>query len=349
MLKDRTTGKECVFPHETVFIRNKADKSGRLWKIRLASLIFSLFPALLPAEDVFWLFGKNSLSIDIGFSSGIMGGKFSEHVFDSASGRQVSLLDWIFGPLVTFSGQFRCVFKNRLQLETSLVWGETLYKNGFMEDRDWLGSDGRLTNYSKHDLEAKGLTMEAAAGWQFRFFDGSFLLIPKLKIFWRDFRFHAADGFLQYAYGGKWNDSIPKVEISGDVASYTVSTAGTGLELEILWRKTPKLSFGLCCAVYPVVYGEAMDEHHQRNLTYRDIGMGGISVFALSARTDIRLAFSDMCSIFIKIQADHLPVIAGDTFASYGNEEEYTKMKDSSGGSSGWSGGVSAGIICRIL
>ncbi|MDR2375101.1 MAG: omptin family outer membrane protease [Treponema sp.] len=144
--------------------------------------------------------------------------------------------------------------------------------SGIMEDRDWLASGGKLSNYSRHDnVTNGGIMLDLATGlsipaWGFmtiRFFFG---------LSYTYFSWSAYDGYYRYGKttGGTYpvymplTDSDPAVPMSGAVISYSQEWLLLPLGLRISIFPNRLFSGVLYCSAGPVILFSGRDNHYLR-------------------------------------------------------------------------------------
>jgi outer membrane protease len=221
-------------------------------------------------------------AVDFAFETigGIVTGATHEYVYEGA--KCISRLDWKDGaiPVVSFSGQaaFRGAFL-RLKILSAVP-----LQNGTMEDFDFLvaGSD-EPSLYSKHNA------------YMDKYFDGSVTLgynlhvsnwriIPSCGFAYRNRKWTAADGFLQYPASGLWKGDEPKQKLYGPVISYEQAVWFPIITLQADYMKE-RLLFSASGSLYPVMEGDTVDNHLLRSEQFYDILREG---FGWDVKIDIQ-------------------------------------------------------------
>jgi outer membrane protease len=239
-------------------------------------MIFSTFVFLilhppLPAE------GRFPYTFSIAPQFGLLYGQGEEQVFNDSSDKLLSRLLWDLKPL--YYGGTRLDFGRTDPLEglgffssLSLKFGFPM-DSGIMEDWDWQGPAGELTNYSRHTAFTEGaVILDLAAGPSIPL--GSALVIrPSLGFSYTRFSWTARDGYLQYgtATGGGYDplsDSNPPQPATGTVVSYSQEWMFTPLGLSLWILPDRRFSGILWFYGGPMLKFVGMDEHLSRTRTY---------------------------------------------------------------------------------
>jgi outer membrane protease len=160
-------------------------------------------------------------------------------------------------------------------------------KSGVMEDRDWLGPSGELTNYSRHDSEAGSAVITGfSAGLDVPPPLGSVLAFRlSCGLSYMCFSWTARDGYFRYGSqsGGNFlplNDADPRIPVSGSVVSYSQRWLYMPMGLSVMIFPGRIFSGSLSFYAGPVLKYKGEDEHHFRINTgyyaeFKDSAAGG--------------------------------------------------------------------------
>lgn len=159
---------------------------------------------------------RNDLSFSFTSESGVFGGTTHEYVYEGD--KCISRLDWKDRviPVVSFSGQ-SALFGMFLRLDMSFA---VPIQNGTMEDYDFLavGSD-KPSLYSRHDAYLdKYFASSVTLGYDLHI--SNWRITPSGGFAYRNRKWTAADGFLQYPASGLWTGAEPEQKLYGPVISY---------------------------------------------------------------------------------------------------------------------------------
>jgi outer membrane protease len=236
----------------------------------------------LPAEDRF----PYTLSIAPQF--GILYGQGEEQVFNDRSEELLSRLLWDLKPL--YYGGTRMEFGQRDPLGRfgffsflSLKFGFPM-ETGIMEDWDWQGPAGELTNYSQHNAFTEGAVMlDLAAGPNIPL--RSFLILrPSLGLSYTRFSWTARDGYLRYGKltGGSY-EPLDESDLPQPATGNSVSYAQDWIFMPIglsLWILPDRIFSGaLWFYGGPMLKFVGMDEHLSRTRTYFQRDPNGFGQF----------------------------------------------------------------------
>jgi outer membrane protease len=240
-------------------------KKNLFFKARAIGLAMALLFPIPPAHAAEFAFATES---------GVLTGTTNEYVYEGD--KCISRLDWKDSaiPALSFSGQ-AALFGAFLRLEmTSAVPAQ----NGTMEDYDFLvaGSD-EPSLYSQHDAYLD------------KYFDGSVMLgydlrlsnwriMPSAGFAYRNRKWTAADGFLQYPVSGLWTGDEPKQDLYGPVISYEQALWFPVITLKAGYTLGKRFLFSASGSLYPVMWGDTIDNHLLRSEQFYDTmreGFGG--------------------------------------------------------------------------
>jgi outer membrane protease len=215
-----------------------------------------------------------ALDVSFTFDAGLLTGTTREYVYEGD--KCISRLDWQDNavPVVSFSGEAALggVFL-RLEMTTTIP-----VRCGIMEDYDFLvaGSD-EPSLYSKHDAYLdKYFAGAVTLGYDFRISD--WRITPSAAFAYRNRKWTAQDGFLQYPVSGLWTGEEPKQHVYGPLISYeqAVWFPAVGLEAGYLLKR--RFLFSVSGNLYPVLGADTVDNHLLRSVQFYDTmreGFGG--------------------------------------------------------------------------
>jgi outer membrane protease len=234
--------------------------------------LFLLFPAY--AEPVY--------SVSTSASFGVLYGQAEEIVYkNDDSYDYLSQLLWDMKSLLFWNVSMNFERRNPLDgfgffTETALKYGVNA-DSGVMQDRDWQGTHGQLTNYSVHwNYTQNALLLNLDAGVSFPVFKVLFLKIYGTFLF-VDFAFESRDGYTQYvsSYADTWNDSLPKEYYIGPAINYKqlwfIGGLGVSLTLPLDLCKI-HLAFNAS----PIVFCAAHDSHLSYSGEFYDFIQNGV-------------------------------------------------------------------------
>ena len=237
-------------------------------KICVSVLSFLLFHSVLSQ--------LTALEINFIFETGACFGITQELVYEGDS--RISQLDWndLFIPNIGFTTQVSArsfFFSFGLTSAIPAVSGE-------MENFDFLipGSQ-EASHYSwhKNNLD-KDFTLEAAVGYEFRF--GIWRITPSGGFQFRNRKWTATDGFLQYPIAGHWTGNEPEVMQNGPVISYEQAIwfpfAALQIGIEHIVPHEGRWMYSVQARIYPRVSVESNDIHFLRDMQFYDSMQGGI-------------------------------------------------------------------------
>jgi outer membrane protease len=187
---------------------------------------------------LFWIFyniffplfsthAESLYSVSSSGSFGVFYGRVEEIVYKGDDSRDyLSQLLWDMKPLLFWG--ISMDFERRDPLGGVGFFTEATVKygvnadSGVMEDRDWQGSSGQLTNYSHHENYAQNvLILNLDVGVSFPFFE-IFVFKVYGTVLFMDFAFESRDGYYQYvaSYDDVWSEAIPKQTYIGPAINY---------------------------------------------------------------------------------------------------------------------------------
>jgi hypothetical protein len=234
-------------------------------------------------------------------ASGVCTGKVEEYVFEGD--KTISRLDWqqYAVPMIAASGSlsiYNAFFK-------ATVLSALPIQCGIMEDYDFLNSDPAvISQYSHHDVYLdKRFDLSAETGYQFSI--SKFSITPGTGITYRNHKWSARDGYLQYPVGGAWTGNEEKEQVSGNSISYEQADILPFISLKAGYEITPVWEIMLTGSVYPYMIIYTLDSHYLRNKQFYDSMKGG---FGFTAGGSIRYK-----SISLNITYEYLSAMNGTT------------------------------------
>jgi outer membrane protease len=222
---------------------------------------------------------------------GMFFGGMTEYVYEEGRAHELSRLEWEenFVPYVAIAGDFS--FRNFF-VDVGVITAIPV-RSGFMKDYDFMlpGSDA-ASHFSRHDaLFDKHLEISPKIGYTFDF--GDWRLSPQVGFLYRNRKWSAVDGYVQYPRSGPWTEDAPKQDMAGVVISYE----------ELIWFPTVTLSgsytikkrydIGLTATYYPYLHVDTVDSHMLRSTRFHDTmkggwgGLGELSVTYVPRGTDL--------------------------------------------------------------
>lgn len=238
---------------------------------------------------------------DVALSFGAYGGTVSEYVWQGNG--VVSRLDWqqYAVPQATVSG--RLGWHNAYagaSLATAIP-----FACGIMEDFDFLLEDSSAASqYSRHDVYLdKRYDVAVFAGYEFSFLQGT--VFPALTCSYRNQKWSARDGYLQYPASGAWTGDEAKTTVQGNIISYEQSLLIPAVALHISWHITDAWTLRLQGSFSPYLVAETLDSHFLRNKQFYDTMSGGYG-FSIGAGAQYK-----RCAVFAAYE--YMRVMHGDT------------------------------------
>lgn len=216
----------------------------------------------------------SALDFTLETDGGILAGSTREYVYEGE--KCVSRLDWggSVTPVLSFAGQ-ASLYGAFLQLK---ITSAVPVQNGMMEDYDFLiaGSD-EPSLYSKHDAYLdKYFDASAMLGYDLRI--AGWRITPSAGFAYRNRKWTAADGFLQYPVTGLWTGEEPKQELYGPIISYEQAFWFPVIALEASYVLKERFLLSAGGSLYPVMRGDTVDNHLFRQTQFYDTlreGFGG--------------------------------------------------------------------------
>jgi outer membrane protease len=223
-------------------------------------------------------------SVSNSASFGAFYGQVEEIVYkDNGSRDYWSQLLWNMDPLLFWGVSMNFERRNPLDglgffTEAALKYGVNA-DSGVMEDRDWQGDHGQLTNYSRqYNYTQNALLLNLDAGVSFPLFK---IFVFKIygTILFVDFAFESRDGYTQYtaSYADTWNDSLPKKPYIGPAINYKqmwfIGGLGASLTLPLDYFK-----INVAFNANPILFCAAHDSHLTYGGEFYDNVQGGFSL-----------------------------------------------------------------------
>ncbi|MDR1127456.1 MAG: omptin family outer membrane protease [Treponema sp.] len=262
--------------------------------IKNIMLFWIFYNMLLP------LFSTHAESLYLASSSasfGVFYGQVEEILYKGDDSRDyLSQLLWDMEPLLFWGVSMNFERRNLLDgfgffTEATLKYGVNA-DSGVMEDRDWAGIYGQLTNYSQHqNYTQNALILNLDAGVSFPLFK-IFVFKVYGTVLFVDFAFESRDGYYQYtsSYTDTWSDSLPKKPYTGAAINYKQMwfIGGLGASLAL-----PLGAFQIYLAfnASPFISGVAHDTHlaYSYGNEFYDYLKGG---FFLEPKAELSFAVS---------------------------------------------------------
>ncbi|MCL2381675.1 MAG: omptin family outer membrane protease [Treponema sp.] len=219
---------------------------------------------------------SSGLEIDFIFHTGVRFGLTQELVYEGNN--RISQLDWtdLTVPNIGFTvhaGARNFFFRAGLVSAIPAVSGE-------MENFDFLipGSQ-EVSHYSWHENNLdKDFTLSFEAGYEFRF--GIWRVTPSAGFQFRNRKWTASGGFLQYPVMGPWTGEEPKVRLNGPVISYEQAMwfpfVSLGIGFDHTFPHEGRWRVSIVGSIFPYIWAEANDIHFLRNMQFYDSMRGGI-------------------------------------------------------------------------
>jgi outer membrane protease len=220
------------------------------------------------------ILAQTNLSFSFTSKAGIFVGATNEYVYEGD--KCISRLDWKDSaiPMLSFSGYMTlfCAFLELKMISAVPVW------NGTMEDYDFLVVDsGNPSLYSKHDAYLdKYFDASVMFGYDLHLLNWQ--IIPSIGFVYRNRKWTAANGFLQYPVFGLWTGKEPKQNVYGPVISYEQAVWFPIITLKVSYMLKERFLFSASGSLYPLVLGDTIDNHLLRSDQFYDTmreGFGG--------------------------------------------------------------------------
>lgn len=259
----------------------------------IAILTLTVLVRPLFAEDAHSSDRRGSISVSLGM--GILYGQAQELVYAFSTGDELlSKLLWPLKPLVISSYGLRFetgVGEAGPYLELGFLSG--LYmKTGTIENFDWLGPPGTLTNYSAHDTYTERLFVADAEFGVVNSVAGNLSFNTAVGVEYMTFLWTARDGYLEYPPG-----------------SDPVRAWGTGISYEQTWLSlyvflgfkygNARWNSSLGVRLSPLSWTRGVDNHFIRALEFVDTMDGSFGAepigevsFVVSGSTVLSLSTS---------------------------------------------------------
>lgn len=203
---------------------------------------------------------------------GIFSNRAQEHVLENNEG--VSRLVWQDPLVPAFSLKGKVEYYGFFFV--SGIRSAIPVQSGNIEDYDFLlpGSD-LSSQYSQHKAYLdKHFDISAEAGYTIRppyyaslSLFGGFL--------YRNYKWSAVDGFLQYPDAGAWTGNEPRQNITGPVISYEQAVFIPFIGVEIIESFFVRWGLSFKALYYPYIFAETIDTHFLRDLKFYDTLKGG--------------------------------------------------------------------------
>jgi outer membrane protease len=230
------------------------------------NLFFSLQAVGLAMVLSFQIPPAHAAEFAFATEAGVLAGTTNEYVYEGD--KCISRLDWKDNaiPVVSFSGQ-AALFGAFLRLEMASA---VPAQNGTMEDYDFLvaGSD-EPSLYSQHDAYLdKYFDSSLTLGYDLRLLN--WRIVSSMGFAYRNRKWTAADGFLQYPVSGLWTGDEPKQEVYGPVISYEQALWFPVITLKAGYVLKERFLFSAGGSLYPVMWGDTIDNHLLRSEQFYD-------------------------------------------------------------------------------
>jgi outer membrane protease len=210
------------------------------------------------------------LDFDVIIDGGFQTGTTKETVYEGE--KLISLLDWndMLVPVSAITGRigFRKIF-----LTLGMRFAVPV-KGGTMEDYDFLiANSGEPSQYSRHDTYLdKDFSFVTEGGYEISFFNWH--VTPSAGFRYRNRKWTAAGGYLQYPLAGPWTGAETKDNLNGPVIAYEQAIWFPYGSLEVGYTYTlgrhGKYRFALGGSYYPYIRAETNDTHYLRNIQFYD-------------------------------------------------------------------------------
>jgi outer membrane protease len=239
-----------------------------------------------------------ALDVSFAFDSGLLTGTASEYAYEGD--KCISRLDWQDRavPVLSFSGR-AVLFGAFIQLGMSTA---VPAQSGIMEDYDFLVADSDEPSlYSKHSAYLdKYFDSSVTLGYDLRISVWRFT--PSAGFAYRNRKWTAQDGFLQYPESGLWTGEEPKLEVYGPVISYEQAVWFPFITLEAGYVLKERFLFSAGCSLYPAMRGDTIDNHLLRNVQFYDTMREG---FGYSINIGFQYNFGGKERIALKVRAGY--------------------------------------------
>jgi outer membrane protease len=229
-------------------------------------LVFAVRATWLLAATLFHIPALYAVDFTFETMGGMTAGATHEYVYEGD--KCVSRLDWKDGaiPALSFSGEaaLRGAFL-RLDMLSAIP-----VQNGTMEDFDFLVAGGDEPSlYSKHEAYLdKHFDVSVALGYDLHILN--WRIAASAGFAYRNRKWTAQDGFLQYPESGLWTGDEPKQELYGPVISYEQAVWFPIITLNVGYVLKERFLFSAGGSLYPVMWGDTVDNHLLRSEQFYD-------------------------------------------------------------------------------
>jgi outer membrane protease len=239
-----------------------------------------------------------ALDVSFAFDTGLITGTTSEYAYEGD--KCISRLDWQDRavPMLSFSGR-AALFGAFLRLGISTA---VPAQSGIMEDYDFLvaGSD-EPSLYSKHNAYLdKYFDSSVTLGYDLHI--SAWRFTPSAGFAYRNRKWTAQDGFLQYPESGLWTGEEPKDAVYGPVISYEQAVWFPFIALEAGYVFKERFLFSAGGSVYPTMRGDTIDNHLLRSVQFYDTMREG---FGYRINIGFQYNFGGKERVALKIQAGY--------------------------------------------
>lgn len=233
-------------------------------------------------------FGKNA-GFDFDLNAGIKSGKIEEiiKINDEHYPGEYTLsqLDWnlYVMPVIKLDGTLNVY---NAVLNFSYLTAVPV-KSGIVTDSDWNSAQYKndKTNYSEHSLiQNKHYEFEISGGYEFEksmlnFLPQNLSVLPQLGFNYRNQKFEAKDGYLQYAsyhgYNFLYQGDVPKDKFSGLACLYEQQFFTPFLSLTVSYLFLNDFKVSIYGKFFPYIRCDAIDYHWNRKQQFNDFMKNG--------------------------------------------------------------------------
>lgn len=231
---------------------------------------------------------EGSVNFSLGLGAGYMTGESKELVYwPEYNNHKASELTWKIDSLYLTNINAALSFSSNWFVQFD-GWFKLVDGDGTMDDYDWLSVGGDWTDWSHHEDTdvTKASMIDISGGWK---------AINKEKLTLSGLVGYKRDVFAWESYGGSYTYSengfrdssgtFPDGEPGiGYEQTFTSVYIGLGFDVDV----NEMLSLNGRAIYSPLVQGEAVDHHYQRNLvTYDDFSNGDMFAFDITATIKI--------------------------------------------------------------
>jgi outer membrane protease len=236
--------------------------------LQCALLFFLLNAALVHAEI--------PLSGSLQTHLGVFFGSMNEYVYEEGREHELSRLEWEenFVPYLAVVGSLNI---SNFFIDLTLITAIPV-QSGSMQDFDFmLPSSDETSHYSKHDaMFEKHLEISPEIGFAFDF--GKWYIAPSVGILFRNRKWAAVDGYIQYPDNGPWNEGVEKKDMAGVVISYEELMWCPTVSLALGFTIRDRVEIGLSGTWYPYMFVNTIDSHMIRATRFHDTMEGGLGM-----------------------------------------------------------------------